>query len=64
MPKHKYAERYANIEHQGIDYYRLHTVLIGIESIPTSRDIHIISKSMLTLINRISVSIFAQRFEY
>ena len=63
MPKHKYAERYGNIEHQGIDYYRLHTILNGIE-FPTSRDIHIISKSMLTLINRISVSIFAQRFEY
>ena len=35
MPKHKYAERYANIEHQGIDYYRLHTVLIGIELLLT-----------------------------
>ena len=55
IPKHKYAERYGNIEHQGIDYYRLHTILIGIE---------LLYQYLLTLINRISVSIFAQRFEY
>ena len=72
MPKHKYAEMYSDIENQSIHCYMFHTTYffhlsrrwISIIDFPTSRAIHIISKSMLTLINRISVSIFAQRFEY